>query len=513
MVCRAWRHANFKRMRRGSRLMAIGLLAPLLPWARNLEEIEKKVNEFTLANGMHFIVVERRGAPLVSFHTFVNAGPVDDRADEPGIARMFERLAYKGTQQIGTRNWVEEKKALDAMERAYDRLEAEKRKGARASAGHLEALGAAMRESAARASAYADSNAFPAVFEENAGADLNAMSSADSTNYFVSLPSHRAELWFLMESQRLLRPVFRDFYIERSRVIEERRQSSESGARGKLLEMLLTTAFAAHPYRNAAGGWRAGLESLRPADAESFFQRHFAPGNITAAIAGDISQAEAKRLARKYFSALPPRPAAPPRHVPEVPQEGAKRVEVASSGQPWVFAAYKRPDQYHKDDLVFDILGVVLSSGRSGWLYRDLVAGENVAAMAYAAPSIPGGRFPSLFLVSVLTANGHSVQDVERALDVTLDRLKKEKIGPETLARARTRTRATVIQQLESNAGIAQALAFYHANYGNWRKLATVLDDIDKVTEDDVRRVAAEYFVPHGRTVAVNIGPRDGGGQ
>ncbi len=500
-------------MRPGSRLMAIGLLAPLIPWARNLEEIEKKVSEFTLSNGMHFIVVERRGAPVVSFHTFVNAGPVDERADEPGIARMFERLAYKGTQQIGTRNWVEEKRALDAMERAHDRLEAERRKGAGASAGRLEALDAAMRETAARASAYADANAFPAVFEENGGAGLNAVSSADSTNYFVSLPSNRAELWFLMESQRLLRPVFREFYIERSRALEERPQSSESGERGKLLSMLLATAFSAHPYRNAAGGWGGGVENLRPADVESFFQKHYVSGNITAAIAGDISQAEAKRLAEKYFSTLPPRPAAPPRHALEVPQEGAKRVEVASSSQPWVFAAYKRPDQYHKDDLVFDILAVVLSSGRSGWLYRDLVAGGNVASVAYAVPSFPGGRFPSLFLVSVLTANGHSVQDVERALDVTLDRLKKEKIGVATLARARTRTRAAVIQQLESNAGIAQALAFYRANYGNWRKLSTVLDNIDKVTEDDVQRIAAEYFVPSGRTVAVNIGPRDGGGQ
>ena len=124
-------------MRRGNRLMAIGLLAPLIPFARNLREIEKKVSEFTLANGMHFIVVERHEAPAASFHTYVNAGSVDDPPGAAGIAHMFERLMFQGTPRIGALNWLEEKKALDAIEVEYDRLEAEKRKGTRVGAGEL----------------------------------------------------------------------------------------------------------------------------------------------------------------------------------------------------------------------------------------------------------------------------------------------------------------------------------------------------------------------------------------
>ncbi len=500
-------------MRRGGRLIAIGLLAPLIPYAQSLKELEKKVGEFTLANGMHFLVVERREAPVVSFHTYVNAGSVDDPSGESGIAHMFEPMAFKGTEHIGSRNWPEERKALDAIEAAYDWLEAERRKGAHASPELLETLGAAVKEAAGRAGGYADADGFGRVLKENGGVNLNAVSGVDSTNYFVSLPSNRAELWFLMESQRLLRPVFRDFYRERERVFEERGQRVESSARGKLLEMLLSAAFATHPYRNAAGGSSTGLKNLRVADAERFFRKYYAPGNITAAIAGDIGLAEAKRLAEKYFGNLPSRPVTPRRDTVESPRESPKRVEMESASQPMVYTAYQRPDQYHKDDAVFDVLSVVLSSGRSGRLYRDLVAGRSLAAMAYASPSFPGGRFPSLFLVSVLTANGHSVQEVENALDETLGGLKTEKIGAEALARAKTRTRATVIQQLESNPGIAQALAFYHGNYGNWRQLAAVLDDIGKVTEDDVQRVAKEYFVPRGRTVAVNISQPSGAGR
>src|SRR6516165_2568089 len=95
-------------------------LLPLLLAAQNLKEFEKKVTEFTLANGLHFIVVERHEAPVVSFHTYVNAGSVDDPSGETGIAHMFEHMAFKGTQTIGTTNWPNEKLALDAIEASYD---------------------------------------------------------------------------------------------------------------------------------------------------------------------------------------------------------------------------------------------------------------------------------------------------------------------------------------------------------------------------------------------------------
>jgi hypothetical protein len=107
-------------------------LLPLLLAAQNLHEFEKKVTEFTLTNGLHFIVVERHEAPVVSFHTYVNAGSVDDPAGATGIAHMFEHMAFKGTESIGSKNWPEEKKAIDQVEAVYDRLDAERDKGVKA---------------------------------------------------------------------------------------------------------------------------------------------------------------------------------------------------------------------------------------------------------------------------------------------------------------------------------------------------------------------------------------------
>src|SRR5712664_2558542 len=104
------------------------LLVPLLASAQSLKEFEKHVTEFTLGNGLHFIVLERHEAPVVSFHTYVNAGSVDDPEGKTGLAHMFDHMAFKGTETIGTKNWPEEKKAMDAIEATYDRLEQERRK-------------------------------------------------------------------------------------------------------------------------------------------------------------------------------------------------------------------------------------------------------------------------------------------------------------------------------------------------------------------------------------------------
>ena len=116
------------------------MLAPVLAAAQDLKEFEKRITEFTLGNQMHFIVLERHQAPVVSFHSYVNAGAVDDPAGKTGLAHMFEHMAFKGTETIGSKNWPEEKKALAAIEVAYDQLEQERRKGPRADHKKVEAL-------------------------------------------------------------------------------------------------------------------------------------------------------------------------------------------------------------------------------------------------------------------------------------------------------------------------------------------------------------------------------------
>src|SRR5581483_11787809 len=233
----------------------IFFLLPALVFAQSLKDFEKKVTEFTLENGLHFIVIERHEAPVVSFHTYVNVGSVNDPSGETGIAHMFEHMAFKGAHAIGSKNWPEEKKALDAIEAVYDRLDQEKRKGFHSDPKKIEELQNELKAAIEKADSLVEDNEFDRIVESNGGVGLNASTGEDSTNYFYSFPSNKIELWFLLESSRFVRPVFREFYKERDVVREERRMRVESSPQGKLVEAMLSTAYAAHPYRVMPGGW------------------------------------------------------------------------------------------------------------------------------------------------------------------------------------------------------------------------------------------------------------------
>ncbi|HLK68356.1 MAG TPA: pitrilysin family protein [Bryobacteraceae bacterium] len=483
------------------------LAAALTLQAQDLKEFEKKVTEFTLPNGLHFIVAERHEAPVVSFHTYVNAGSVDDPSGETGLAHMFEHMAFKGTDTIGTKDWASEKKALDAIEEIYDRLEAERNRGPKADEGNIGALEAKLNRAIEEAQRFVEPNEYTRVIEESGGVGMNAGTALDSTEYYYSLPSNRIELWFLLESQRFLHPVFREFYKERDVVMEERRMRVESSPQGKLQEDFLTTAFAAHPYHNPPGGWPSDIASLRSSQAKAFFDKYYVPSNVIMAIVGDVNPADAKRMAERYFGPWQGRPQPPLVHTVEPPQPGPKTAIVESASQPIELIGYKRPDQYDKDDAVFDVIQLVLSHGRTGLLYKELVQDKKIALAAQVIGNFPGSRYPNLFTFVLVPSLGHTIEENQKALEDLLSRFEAQPVDAAALTRAKTQARAGVIRQLGNNSGLASLLTTYYAAYGDWRKLFTSLDELNKVTAADVQRVALRYFVTDSRTSAYTRQP------
>ena len=482
---------------------------PLALGAQSLQDFEKRVTEFTLANGLHFIVFERHEAPVVSFHSYVNAGSVDDPGGQTGLAHMFEHMAFKGTETIGTKNYPAEKLAMDEVEKVYDQYDAERNKGMKADKAKLDDLQKQLKAAMDKANSYVIPNAYPQIIEENGGVGLNAGTGEDATQYFYNFPRNRLELWFLLESQRFYDPVFREFYKERDVVREERRMRVESSPQGMLVEGLLATAFAAHPYRNMPGGWASDIENFRLPEAIAFYKKYYVPANITIAIAGDVDPKECRRLADKYFSILPggPLPSGP--RTIEPVQKGEKRVQIESPAQPFLAIGYKRPNQLDKDDPVFDVLNEILSGERTGLFYTELVRDKQIALAAGADSSFPGGKYQNLFILFLVPNQGHTVEENEKAAYEIIERLKREKVTDDTLKRIKTKVRAGLIRRLDSNSGMADALTSYYANYGDWRKLFTSIDEINKVTADDVQRVARQYLVPDTRTVAyTTVTPR-----
>lgn len=489
------------------RLIALHLLLAAPLFCQNLQDFEKRVTEFTLANGLHFIVMERHEAPVVSFHLHVDSGAASDPANATSTAHMFEHMIGKGTVSLGSKNWAEEEKALAAVETAYDKLEEERVKGRRADAAQLERLEAALAKAIEKANSFVDQNAFTREIERNGGVGFNASTALDYTNYFYSLPSNRTELWFALQSEWTAHPVFREFYKERDVVREERRMRVESSAQGKLIEALLTTSFTAHPYRNFIG-WGSDIENLRAKGGAAFHKTYYVPGNMCIGIVGDVNPAEIKRMAEKYFGPIPAGPLPPRLVTKEPPQQGTKRVEINDPSQPFLMIGYHRPEGTHADDAALDVLNGVLSSGRTGILYKELVRDKKLALGTQTLAQFPGGKYPNLFLYYAVPNQGKTVNDLEKAWDEIVGRIQKDGVDEATVKRVKVKTRAGLLRALDSNSGLAGALASTWMIYGDWRKLFTDLEELDKVTPADVQRVAKAYLTEDNKTVGVTVQPK-----
>ncbi|MBM3783945.1 MAG: insulinase family protein [Acidobacteria bacterium] len=491
-------------------LLAAAFVATL--HSQSLQDFEKRITEFTLSNGLHFIVMERRDAPVVSFHLHVDSGAANDPGNASSTAHMFEHMIGKGTQSLGTTNWPEEEKALKAVEDAYDRLEEERAKGRRADKAQLERLEAALKKSIDHANSFVDQNAFTREIERNGGVGFNASTALDYTNYFYSLPSNRTELWFALQSEWVAKPIFREFYKERDVVREERKQRVESSPQGKLIEALLTSAYTAHPYRNFIG-WASDIENLRAKGSAEFHKTYYVPSNMCVAVVGDVDAAAIKKLAEKYFGPIPAGPL-PPRLVTTEPkQEGMKRVAVTSPAQPFVAVAYHRPESTHADDAPLEVLNGVLSSGRTGILYKELVRDKKLALVADTGATFPSGKYPSLFVYFAVPNAGKTVDELEKAWDEVIERIKKSGVDEPTVKRVKTNARAGLLRALDSNSGLARAMASTYMGYGDWRKIFTDIEELEKVTPADVKRVANQYFDLTNKTVATIIPPAQGAAQ
>jgi predicted Zn-dependent peptidase len=475
--------------------------------AQDFKDFEKRVTEFTLANGLHFILLERHEAPVVSFHTYVKAGSADDPPGQTGMARMVERLAYRGTETIGTTSWAAEKKAMDAGEEAYDRADAEAGKGSKADPGRIDMLRSQARLAAESAQRIGQPGEYTRILLENGASNRFSNTSLDATNYAYSLPSNRIELWFLMESQRLLHPAFRDFYKERDAMLADYRQQVETNQQARLFEEFLAAAFKIHPYRNPPGGWPGDIENLRRSAAREFFDRYYVPGNISMAIVGDVNPADAKRMAERYFGPMVAKPLPPPPHAVEPPQNGPKIVAVETGGTPLLAVGYRRPSQYDKDDVVFDIIQFLMSEGTVGLLHREMVEEKHLAVQARAAATFPSGRFPSLVAFVMVPAQGRTMEENQRGLDEFLNRFKNLNIDPQSLARAKAQLRSSFLRRIAAGDGMAAMLAIHYGQWGDWRKMFSSLDELNKVTSDAVQRVAAKYLVANGRTTAFTVQP------
>jgi len=480
-------------------LCVILVLAAGLP-ATGAVDLEKQVEELRLPNGMMFLLMPRERAEVVSTIIQFRVGGVDEKVGYTGLAHMFEHMAFKGTKHIGTTDYEAERPILESIEKLGEELYDEQAKGTVAAVEKMHEIRQEIASLQAEEAKYIVKDELWDSYLQNGAKDLNASTSKDVTSYYVSLPANRLELFALMESQRIVEPVFREFYSERDVVAEERRRRTETQPWGKLYEELTGTAYLAHPYGYPTIGWMSDIQALTVEMAEDFHKTYYLPNNAVCAIVGDIDIEETKALIQRYFGPIPEGEEPPPVLTQEPEQKGERSTDVDWEAEPILMMAWHKPTFPDRDAVALDLLQAIMTEGRSSRLHKRLVKEGRMASDVYSFDA-PGYRYPNLLVIGAVPIAGHSLDDVQSVVLEELGKVVDEGVTERELQKAKNSRLADYWRELESNMGIARNLAFYQSVVGDWRYMLRYLDDVESITLDDIQAAAGKYLSPENRTV------------
>ena len=471
-----------------------------------LDQVASRVSEFTLDNGMKFIVLERHQAPVVSFMLYANVGAVNEADGQTGMAHYLEHLAFKGTPQIGTTDYAAEKVLLDKMDAVFAQVLTAEEAGQMEQA---EALRSQLETLRIEAAQYVEQNEYGQIIEQAGGVGLNATTGADATRYFYNLPSNKLELWMSLESERFLEPVFREFYEEKEVILEERRLRVDNDPIGKLIEVFLEEAFEEHPYRRPVIGYQEDLYVATRDIVQQFFDTYYGPNNLIGIVVGDVDPDEVQQMAEAYFGRFDARALPADVNISEPPQTTTKEFTLSLPSRPWYIEGYHRPGINDPDHSIYGMIESILVRGRTSRLYKDLVENQQLALDVGSVNGFPGDKYANMLLLYGLTAPGYTPDDIAPPMHKHLEDLATQPVSPEELDRVKTQARAGLLRRLDSNSGMAALLAEYEAKTGAWRNVFTELETIESVTAEDIQRVAQATFRPENRTVGKLISTED----
>jgi predicted Zn-dependent peptidase len=492
-------HRKFPRLR-VFLFMAVLALSCAVASPQTFEAVKKQVKTHVLPNGMKFIVLERHGAPVASFHVYADVGSANESYGITGISHILEHMAFKGSKTVGTKNYAAESKILDQLDSANTALRSEEYKPEPDKA-RIAELKKKFDDLEEQAKEYVVNNEFIDMLMREGDASVNAYTSNDATQYINSLPSNRLEFWMALTSDRFLNPVFREFYKERDVIMEERRLGLETQPTGKLLEDFLAVAFKAHPYHHEVIGHMSDLRSIVRKDVEEYFRKFYGPSNLTVGIVGDVKADEVFRLADLYFARIPSAPKPEPVRTQEPEQWGERRVMVSVKAQPYLIIGYHVPDVRDKDSRALEGLANIIGQGSSSRLYTSLVKDKKVAVASASFSGFPGDKFPNLVAFYAVSAAGKTAAECQSAIEDEIEKIKKESVSEDELTKFKNRSIMNLLDQMNNNANMAALLTYSDVVLGGYGKIFDQIDAIKAITADDIKRVANQYLVKNNRTI------------
>jgi predicted Zn-dependent peptidase len=458
------------------------------------------VQKEVLENGLTVLVLQRTTAPTAALTVQFRVGGVDERPGETGIAHLLEHLLFKGTRSVGTSDPDQEAEWLRRVDATWDSIAALGRDAE--SADERAALSTRLEAREDSARTFVISNQFDEILARNGARGLNAMTTAETTTYFVEVPSNAVELWFLMEGDRMTDPVFREFFTERDVVLEERRLRVDSDPAGRLYEAHMAEAFRVHPYGQPVVGTRRDLESLSRPQVEAYYRRFYGAANAVVTVVGDVEPDSVFAWARTYLGGVPRGEAVQPVQAVEPRQSEERRISVRGDGQPALRMGWRTVPGDHPDAPALVMASAILTGGRTSRMYRQLVQSDRLAA-AVSSSLVPGSLYPALFALSALPAPDRTVAEVDAAIQAEIARLASSSPDVVELDRVKRQLEATRVRRLRTNLGLALQLAEAESLRGDWRWAFDGVEALLEVQPDDVRRVVARYLTPGSRTLAI----------
>jgi predicted Zn-dependent peptidase len=472
------------------------------------------VLERALPNGFKVLLVERHEEPSISCGWVVKAGSANERPGITGAAHLFEHMMFKGTRTIGTRDAardgelnrrqdavmsvVQEEQAL--LRERLRRGEIQDMRDPAVRTPRLRAALAEMDGLVKEQRRLIVKDEIMKIYGQAGATGLNANTTVDRTFFHAEVPANKLELWAWLESDRLLDPVFREFYSERDVVLEERRMRVEATPAGKAMETFQALQWQASPYSWPVIGWPSDISSLTRDQADAFFATYYAPGNITLILVGDFKADEAMATVTRYFGRIPAHPASPPAvTVLEPPQGGEQRLVAEADATPFVMIAQKAVSAVHRDAAALDVLAGVLN-GDSGRLHRSLVQAKGAAVQAGAG--FEGMRYGGTFRLFAAPAPGRALEEVEGLLLAEVRSIQEKGVSAHELQKVKNQIAAYRYRRMESNAELRNQLAEAESA-GSYRDFLEEPRLLQAVTREDVQRAARTYFAVDNRNTLV----------
>ena len=424
------------------------------------------VTEHFLPNGLKVLLLERHDAPDVAGGWVARVGSANERPGITGIAHLFEHMMFKGTPTIGTKDFKKDLEILQAQEQVRGQMREEEAKLRAAwrrgeiddpqkpehRTPRLRELEKAFQRLVEAQRQILVKNEFDRIYTAAGGSQMNAYTSFDVTAYFITVPANKLELFMWMESERILRPVFREFYAERDVVFEERRMRTDSTPLGKFEEAFESLFWVSHPYSWPIIGWPSDIPAITREQADDFYATYYAPQNLTLILVGDFATGPALALVEKYFGRIPKGKKPAPEVVTlEMAHTAEKRMHAEAETNPQVDILWHTVAFGHADSYPLSVLAQILST-RTGRLYKNLVLGTQVATETWAWQG--SRKWAGQFNVGGECRDGRKPEEVEQAIYAELDKLKDTDVPVAELQKVKNNFAAAEYRRLASNHAI-----------------------------------------------------------